>query len=350
MKIAILGDTHLGVRNDSSAFHDYYESFYKNQFFPFLKENDINTVIQLGDLFDRRKYINFNTLHKSKRYFFDKLQELNVQFHTLLGNHDIFWKESLEVNSSSLILGEYSSVYVHDKPTTLTFPGCTVDIIPWICAENYDEVTEFISKSNSLVCMGHFEIAGFAMYKGADSQEGLDRSTFKKYQLVLSGHYHTRSHQDNIIYTGTPYEMTWQDCNDPRGFHVLDTETLKTTFYENEYKMFVRREYSDDMDIEKVEYSEFTDKQVKIIVTNKNDAAKFDKYITRVYNSDPHDVKIIEDLSTFTEGRVDENINLEDTLSVMSNYIDSVASDVDKEKVKNYMKTLYTEAVNAQST
>jgi DNA repair exonuclease SbcCD nuclease subunit len=348
MKIAILGDTHLGVRNDSSSFHDYYESFYKNQFFPFLRENGIDTVIQLGDLFDRRKYINFNTLYRAKKYFFDVIHENRIEFHTLIGNHDIFWKESLEVNSSSLILGEYDTVFIHDKPKTLSYPGCTIDVIPWLCSENYDEVRDFMAKSTSDVCVGHFEISGFAMYRGADSQEGLDRDIFKKYQLVLSGHYHTRSHQENIIYTGTPYELTWQDCNDPRGFHVFDTETLKTTFYENELKMFVRSEYSDDLNVDEIDYSSFSNKQVKIIVTNKNDHTKFDKHITRVYNSNPHDVKIIEDLSSFTEGKVDDNINLEDTLSVMSNYIDSVNTDVDREKVKNYMKTLYTEAVNAQ--
>lgn len=346
MKICILGDTHFGVRNDSLSFHDYYELFYRETLFPFLKSNNIKHIIQLGDLFDRRKFINFNSLHKSKKYFFDVIQEEGIELHTLLGNHDIFWKESLEVNSSSLVLGEYTNVSVHEKPKTLSFPGCSVDIIPWICSENYDEVLKFIKNSDSNVCMGHFEIAGFAMYRGAESQEGLDRNLFNKYSLVLSGHYHTRSHQENIIYAGTPYEMTWQDYNDPRGFHVFDTETLKTTFYENPYKMFVRYEYSDDIDLDKVEEYQFKSKFVKVIVTNKNDHYKFDKFITKVYNSNPYDVKIIEDLSGFAEGRVDENINLEDTLDVMSNYIDSVTTDVDKEKVKAFMKTLYTEAVN----
>lgn len=350
MKIAILGDTHLGARNDSAQFHDYFQKFYVNQFFPFLEKNGITTVLQLGDLFDRRKFINFNTLYKCRSYFFDILRDSNVKLHTLLGNHDIFWKESLQVNSSSLLLGEYGELFkVHDEPTTIEFDGRSIDVIPWICAENYEDVMNFMKKSESDACIGHFEISGFAMYKGTESEEGLDRSVFSKYKLVLSGHYHTRSHQDNIIYAGTPYELTWQDCNDPRGFHVLDTETLKIQFYENEYKMFMRREYRDDIDVDEIEYSEFTDIQVKIIVSEKNDHYKFDKFITRIYNANPYDVKIIEDLSSFSEGKIDESINLEDTLSVMSNYIDSVSSEVDKDKIKGFMKTLYTEAINKQS-
>lgn len=39
-------------------------------------------------------------------------------------------------------------------------------------------------------------------------------------------------------------------------------------------------------------------------------------------------------------------IDLEDTSSVVENYIDSLETDVDKDKVKSFMKSLYTEAVN----
>jgi hypothetical protein len=67
-----------------------------------------------------------------------------------------------------------------------------------------------------------------------------------------------------------------------------------------------------------------------------------------VYNSNPLDVKIVEDFSEFTEGQVDDTIDLEDTSSVVENYIDSLETEVDKEKVKNFMKILYTEAVNIQ--
>ena len=65
MKIALLGDTHFGVRNDARHFHEYYEKFYSEVFFPYLEEHGINTIIQLGDLFDRRKYINFLSLAES---------------------------------------------------------------------------------------------------------------------------------------------------------------------------------------------------------------------------------------------------------------------------------------------
>ena len=60
-KFVILGDTHFGARNDSRKFHDYFEKFYKNTFFPYLEEHGITEIIQLGDLFDRRKFINYKS-------------------------------------------------------------------------------------------------------------------------------------------------------------------------------------------------------------------------------------------------------------------------------------------------
>ena len=98
MKICILGDTHFGMRGDSLEFHRYYKKFYDETFFPYLIENKIDTVFQLGDLFDRRKFINFNSLYQSKEYFFDKLVQHNITMYALVGNHDIAYKNTLEVN------------------------------------------------------------------------------------------------------------------------------------------------------------------------------------------------------------------------------------------------------------
>ena len=53
-KIALITDQHFGGKQDSQYFSDYIEKFYTNQFFPYLTENNITTVIDLGDTFDRR--------------------------------------------------------------------------------------------------------------------------------------------------------------------------------------------------------------------------------------------------------------------------------------------------------
>lgn len=348
MKIAILGDTHFGVRGDSIKFHDYYRKFYENEFFPYLEKNNISYIFQLGDLFDRRKYINFNTLALAKDYFFNPIASRGLHFYTLLGNHDIFWKESLEVNSTGLVLGEYN-INLIDEPTKIEIENTSIDMIPWICKENQKEVFEYIDQSKSDLCFGHFEIAGFPMYKGMVGHHGLSHEMFSKYERVLSGHYHTRSKQENIEYVGTPYEMTWQDYNDPRGFSVFDTETRELEFIRNPYTIHEKITY-DDKNHDPIDLStiDIKDKYVKLAVVNKTDLYKFDQFVNEMYTKDAYEIKIIEDFSEFNDGEISTDINIEDTMSILSNYVDSVETDENKEEIKSVLKELYLEAINQE--
>ena len=222
MKVVILGDTHFGARGDSLEFHRYFQKFYSNVLFPYMIENKLDTIIQLGDLFDRRKFINFNSLYLSRKYFFDKLKENNINMITLLGNHDISYKNTLEVNSSELLLKEYDNIDVVRDFKSYQFGGVNVDIIPWICDENKESLFQRMRESTAQICCGHFEIDGFEMDRGQVFHGGTNRDDLIKYDMVLTGHFHHKSDDGHIFYVGTPAEMTWSDYNDPRGFHVLD--------------------------------------------------------------------------------------------------------------------------------
>ena len=349
MKVAIITDQHFGARNDSIAFLDFFEKFYDNTFFPALDANAIDTVLVLGDTFDRRKYVNFYALDRAKKMFFDKLEERGIRVHMLAGNHDTYYKNTNEVNSPDLLLVEYGNIDVISKPETIVIDGTSICMMPWICPENYQESLDHITNTKAEICMGHFEIAGFAMHRGMESHDGLAKETFQKFDLVFSGHYHHRSSDKHIHYLGNPYELTWQDYNDPRGFHLFDLSTRELEFICNPYRMFERIEYNDkDQEPIDLDALELEQKYVKLVVVNKNDFYKFDKFIQKLYNKGCHEIKIIEDMSEFQDGEIGEEINLEDTLSVLSHYVDSIETDVDKEQIKTYMRTLYTEAVNIE--
>jgi len=349
LKLAIITDQHFGARNDSIAFLDFYEKFYENTFFPTIDSAGITTVLVLGDTFDRRKYVNFYALQRAKEMFFSKLAERNISVHMLAGNHDTYFKNTNDVNSPDLLLREYTNINVIDHPTTITVDDTAICMMPWICPENYQDSIDTLKDTQAEICMGHFEIAGFSMYRGMESHEGLSKDLFNKFDLVFSGHYHHRSDDGHIYYLGNPYELTWQDYNDPRGFHLFDLSTRKLEFIGNPYTMFARVEY-DDKEVEPVEIDslDLKDKYVKLIVVNKTDYYKFDKFIQKLYNKGCSDIKIVEDMSEFQEGEIGEEINLEDTVSVLSHFIDSVETDVDKEQIKTFMKSLYTEAVNIE--
>lgn len=349
MKVAIITDQHFGARNDSIVFLDFYQKFYEDTFFPALDSAGINTVLILGDTFDRRKYVNFYALDRAKKMFFDKLEERGIRVHMLAGNHDTYYKNTNEVNSPDLLLREYNNIDVIDSPETIVIDGTSICMMPWICPENYQASIDEMKNTKSEICMGHFEISGFAMHRGMESQDGLSKEIFDKFDMVFSGHYHHRSDDGHIYYLGNPYELTWQDFKDTRGFHLFDLERRELEFIPNPNTMFERIEYddreSDPIDLDTIN---LTGKYVKLVVVNKTDYYKFDKFIQKLYNKECNEIKIIEDFSEFTDGEINEEINLEDTVSVLSNYVDSIETDVDKENIKTFMRTLYTEAVNQE--
>ena len=286
MKVAIITDQHFGARNDSIAFLDFFEKFYDNTFFPTLDANNISTVLVLGDTFDRRKYVNFYALDRAKKMFFDKLEERGIRVHMLAGNHDTYYKNTNEVNSPDLLLVEYGNIDVISKPETIVIDGTSICMMPWICPENYQESLDHIKNTKAEICMGHFEIAGFAMYRGMESHDGLAKETFEKFDLVFSGHYHHRSSNQHIHYLGNPYELTWQDYNDPRGFHLFDLDTRELEFICNPYRMFERIEYNDkDQEPVDLDALELEQKYVKLVVVNNNDFYKFYKFIHKLYNN-----------------------------------------------------------------
>ena len=356
MKIAVITDQHFGARNDSTHFLDYYEKFYKDTFFPTLDSNDINTVLILGDTFDRRKYVNFYSLKRTKEMFFDELAKRNIQVHMLAGNHDTYFKNTNEVNSVRLLLKEYNNINVIDEPTTIwldeeKYPIC---MIPWVCPENHEESMFVLSDTDADICMGHFEIAGFAMHRGMPSQEGLSRDIFKRFDVVFSGHYHHRSNQDNIRYLGNPYELTWQDYNDARGFHLFDLSDRSLEFVENPNVMFHRITYDDKensiTEITSKDLSKYTNTYVKVVVVNKTNPYLFDKFMTNLYDVNPIDVTIAEDFADLTEGVEDDMINeAEDTITIINKFVDGIQEEhIDNDKLKTVLKELYVEALNLE--
>lgn len=349
MKVAIITDTHWGARNDSLAFIEFYRKFYSQCFFPTIDELGITHVLMLGDTFDRRKYTNHASLKAAKEIYFDELKARGIKATVLIGNHDTVYKNTNEVNSIQLLLPEYDNIEAIADPTTISLGGEYICMMPWICADNYAQSMTELKDTKASICMGHFEIQGFEMYRGQECHEGLSASTFEKFDTTFSGHYHHRSTKGNITYLGTPYELTWQDYGDAKGFHIFDIQTRELQFIQNPFTMFVRVEY-DDKGVDPVDLDalDLQDTYIKLVVVNKTDYYKFDQFVNKLYTKGAHDIKIVEDMSEFENGSVDESVDLEDTLSILSTYVDSVTTDVDKEKIKNFMKALYTEAINVE--
>ena len=98
-------------------------------------------------------------------------------------------------------------------------------------------------------------------------------------------------------YLGAPFEYTWSDYNDERGFTILDTETLETIYIRNPYTMFEKLVYSDVNQDNVMEYFKSRDiagKIVKLIVKNKNSPYIYDKVVDLLQTMGAFDLQIVD--------------------------------------------------------
>ena len=341
MRVAILTDTHWGSRKGSKLFHDYFEQFYKNIFFPTLEQYGIETVIHMGDAFDSRKSIDYQSLEWAKRVVFEPLK--NYQVHLITGNHDVYFKNSNKVNSPELLLKDYGNIKTYSNPTEVNINGLNILLLPWINSENQDKSFKLIKNTKAKVAMGHLELQGFRVNKNLVMDEhGLEANIFKNFKKVFSGHYHTRSDNGTVFYLGNPYEMYWTDVNDTRGFTIFDTETLEHFHIDNPYHMFYNI-YYENTNYQTFDTREYENKIVKVIVRKKTDTKKFEKFIDKLYTSNIAELKIIENFD-IQEPENFEAFENEDTISILNRYIEEAEINLDKSIIQKMMQEIYQEA------
>lgn len=345
MKISIITDTHYGCKKGSKYLHDYFELFYKNVFFPALEEHGVEAVIHMGDAFDSRKSIDYQSLEWAKRVVFEPLRKYDV--HMIVGNHDCYYKNTNSVNSPSLLLQTYPNIKTYSSPQTINVGGLDIMMIPWICSDNYDETLKVLKKSKAKVAMGHLELQGFRVNRNLIMEEhGMDSKIFDKFTKVFSGHYHTRSDNGKIFYLGNPYEMYWNDVNDSRGFHIFDTETLTHTAINNPYKLFYNI-YYEDTPYQVFDATEYRNKIVKVIVRKKSKPKDFEKFIDKFYTVGVQDLKIVENFD-IQESEDFEITEEENTLSILNRYIDEAEFSYDKNTIKEIFQDLYQQACEVE--
>lgn len=348
MKIAILNDTHCGIRNSSQIMMDYQEQFYRDVFFPYLLANDIKKIVHLGDYYDNRQGINFKALNHNRKIFLEKLREFDIHMEIIPGNHDVFYKSTNDLSALNELLGHYmKEVMIIERPTIRQYDSLKMALIPWINKENEVATRAFIEHAKVDVVGAHLELTGFEMQRGVAAHDGMDPTVFHKFDLVLSGHYHTKSQQGNIHYLGTQMEFFWSDADDPKYFHILDTETRELTPVQNPITLFERIYYDDTKttDYAKMNLEHLDNKFVKIIVMNKSDTRLFDRFIDRIQNRSIHELKIAENFAEFIGENVeDEKISLDNTENLLYTYIDAVETDLDKDRIKSEVHDLMIQA------
>jgi predicted phosphodiesterase len=343
VKVCVISDTHWSARKSSKLFQDYFELFYKNVFFPYLEENNITTVLHLGDAFDSRKSIDFSGLEWTQRVVLEPLSNYTV--HLLTGNHDVALKNSNKINSPSLLLQQYPNITVYSEPTEVNIENLPIVLVPWINQENEQQTLDLIKRTSAPVCMGHLELNGFVAHKGHVMEDSRDPIQFNKFDKVFSGHFHSRSDNGKIYYFGNPYEIYFNDVDEDRGFIVFDTETLEHEYVNNPYKLHYQIYYEDN-DLKNLKEEQYENKIVKVIVRKKTNVKKFEQFVDKLNKANVAELKIIEtteipDIQNF------ESLEAEDTFSILNRYVDDAEIELDKSKVKSIIADLYRTALES---
>lgn len=348
-KVAIIADTHYGCRGDISALHKNCNKFFKDVFFPEIDKRGIRHIIHLGDLVDRRKYINFETAYELDTNFIAPMMRRNITMDIMVGNHDIFYKNTNVLNAIDTLYHSNEYINIISDPTEIEIYDTKILYIPWINKENQKVTLEYLKNTKAMIGMGHLELSGFQMYKGSVCNEGMDSKLFNNLDMVLSGHFHHKSSIGNVHYLGAPYQMYWSDYDDPRGFHILDLHTREMEYIENPHKLFHKIEYDDTIDFD-YDFKQYKDSYIKVFVKNETDSIKFDDFIDKLENMDVIDLQIIRDNKVVINDNEEEytDIEIQDTKQIMNSFVDSMQTKTEKEDIKQFLSKLYDEAIGMQ--
>lgn len=339
MKVALITDTHFNFKKGNKIFHEYFEKFYKNIFFPTLEKYGIDTVIHMGDIFDNRKNTDYWSIDWTKKVILEPLKKYNV--YLTVGNHDIFYKNTTHLNSPVLLLDNYTNINVITSAKTINLKGTDILFLPWITSNDEQATFNHIRETSARVAMGHLELNGFYPQRNHVQTGGMDNTIFSKFDRVFSGHYHTRSDNGKIFYIGNPYELYWADYNDKRGFAIFDTDTYELEYIDNPYQMFKIINYRDDAVYNLNEYDNCI---VKLIIKEKKDKIKYEKFLDWLLEQNIQDLKIIEDVIINDDIDVEHEVQNEDTLSLLKKYVDESEIQLNKIRIKEILNQIYKES------
>lgn len=290
MKIALATDLHFGAGGDNPTIARAQSRFFTEVFMPYIDDRGIKDVILCGDIFDRRRSSDHATVQLACDVLFQPLTDRGIRTPAIVGNHDVYFKNTNRINSLELFASRFKNIEVIADSPVEAYPD--VLLVPWITESNIDVCNAAIHAHKQRICIGHFQMEGFQLLPGQAVSQGLSRSMFRPFELCLSGHFHKKMIDGNINYLGTAYQMTWADASETKGFHVLDTDTATIEFIPNPHSTFVSVVYDNDMVLPDIQ-----DKVVRIIVPAdaEVDPVKFDDIVSKV-NAGASRVSVIDNM------------------------------------------------------
>ena len=224
-KAAVFTDIHFGLKGNSSVHNDDCEDFI-DWYIQTAKDNGCETGIFCGDWHHNRNSLNLTTMDATIRSM-EKLGSAFEQFFFFDGNHDLYYKDKRDVNSTAFAK-HIPGITFLDEITVVD----DVAIVPWLVGDEYKKIGDIKAK----YLFGHFELPSFymnALVRMPDHGD-LKVEHFKHQDYVFSGHFHKRQHQGKINYIGNAFPHNYADAgDDARGMMILDRENNQEPEYIN---------------------------------------------------------------------------------------------------------------------
>jgi hypothetical protein len=260
-KIFLLGDLHLGIRNNSIEWSNIQSSFLLDFFLQKIDEEGFDPktdiLVQLGDWHHVRESTNVRIFNLSLKIMEALTSKFKRGVFIILGNHDVYYKDRVDVNSLIGLSKIFNNLHVFSKPQLLEIGKHGFLMLPW--NESKDNLksslikyhTKSKNQQNNIFC--HADIKGASLNKFIKISSGLDKEDLSKFKKIYAGHIHIRQEADNFLYVGTPYEMDRGDCGNTKGFYILDVSKnkIEEKFIENTSSpKHIKVEMSDLLELE----------------------------------------------------------------------------------------------------
>jgi len=328
--IAIFSDTHFGRSKNDEKILKYSIDYIKNTMIPDLKNRNISNIFFLGDLFDNRNLINVKVQNELYDLFSETLKNFNI--YMLIGNHDIYYSNSIETHSIKSFKN-FDHIHIINDYEVIEINNHKILMVSWLI--NTDELQDIINNNHSDIMMGHFDIVGFQYNKHTICDFGIDQNIFvNKFKYVFSGHFHKYSHKsvDNttICYVGAPWQIDRNDTGEERGYLIYDLNDNKIErVINNITPTFINLNYPDDLNFIENNIIDLTIRyKPEEFEDNKE---SFNIYIEKLESLNPYKINI------FYESIINEsqNQNISNVKTVIFNFKDMKDSFMQYLNTKN---------------
>ena len=239
-KVFILGDLHLGIKNNSVEWAEIQRSYLVDEF---LKQVDshgfdpsTDILVQVGDWNHVREHTNIRTWQVSINIAEKLTNKFTKGVYVILGNHDVYYKDRTDVHSLKGMDLMFPNFKIFEKPEVIKVNGLHKFLmLPWEDSTDIIKSTIQMYPADFLFC--HADVQGFNLNPAQKITHGVELDDLYKFKRVYSGHIHIRQDKGNTLYVGTPYQMDRGDRGNQKGFYVIDVseKKIKEDFIANNF-------------------------------------------------------------------------------------------------------------------